>query len=258
MESTLYMKDTYTIESLYEDAIIREYDMSEAGYSIIKEFNLLSDATLRKLEIMSKTERLREIGLLQIDNKNFSNKLKKGFEDCRKIFFQENSIHDKDVVSIKKDAIFIKDRVCKNTRFGKNIEFKLKNKYSCFMNLNGVEFYYNEKFDELDVKGVNDSLLFLHEKGMVKIIKDIIKIVNSSTPEYICSKLQKVVKDYKEFRLEPDSYREFNRYSKFKGNIPLAFAGNIYSDEFGMLGTDNVDISYNYMKYLVPLINAFY
>lgn len=258
MISKLYVRDSYTTSSLYEDAVIREYDMSEAGFNIIKEYKLLTPKKISELAVMTKDQRRRAIGILQIDDKKFANELKKGFETCRKNFFEANSIEDKDVISIKKDAIFIKDKVCPTTDFGNHISFKIKNKYSCFLNLNDIEFYYNEKFDELDVKGVNDDLLELHKDGMLKVIRTILKIVSSSTEEFVCSRLQKLVSDYKEFRLPRDTYRELNRFSKFKGNMKLTFAGTILVDDFDSLGEDNIDISYNFMKFIVPIINAFY
>lgn len=254
--SKLYTKDTYTAPILYCQGKIREYDMSSAGLSILKEYNLATNKEIKRLESLSKKELVRDIGIMQIDNKVLANKIKEGFVESRRKLFEANLIEDRHILSIKKDAIFTRDKFCSDTEFG-NIKFRVKNKYTSFLQLNEIEFFYNEMTDVLDVKGINDNLLHLHENGMIKVIKDVLNWASKLDEETLVQKIQKLVTDYKEGNMNPEVYREFNRVSQFKSNTKLAFCGNVYSAELENLG-DTVDKSYNFMKFIVPLIHIFY
>lgn len=254
--SKLYTRDTYTASILYCQGKIREYDMESAGLSILKEYKLVTNKELTRLESLSKKELVRAIGIMQIDNKTLAEKIKNGFVESRRKLFEANELQDSHILSIKKDAIFTRDKFCKYEEFG-NIKFRVKNKYTSFLQLNEIEFFYNEMTDILDVKGISDELLHLHENGMIKIIKDVLNWASRLDEKTLILKLQKLVTDYKEGNLNPDAYREFNKVSLFKFNTKLAFCGNVYSNEIDNLG-DTVDKSYNFMKFIVPLIHIFY
>ncbi|MGL5718402.1 MAG: hypothetical protein ACRCX2_35690, partial [Paraclostridium sp.] len=131
MSSKLYQRENYTTESRYENAVIREYDIRNAGFNIIKQYKLLSQEKIDELEVMDKQSRNRAIGILQINDKKLARDLTKGFESARKAFFEANNIEDWDVIAIKKDAIFVKDKVCTEVEFG-YINFAIKNKYTAF------------------------------------------------------------------------------------------------------------------------------
>lgn len=254
--SKFYVKDSYTAPILYCQGKIREYDMSSAGLSILKEFKLATSKEISRLESLSKKELVRAIGIMQIDNTTLANKIKEGFVESRRRLFEANQIEDRHLLSIKKDAIFTRDKVCTQSEFG-NINFRIKNKYTSFLQLNEIEFYYNEMTDVLDVKGINDNLLHLHQNGMIKVIKDVLNWASKLDEKTLIQKIQRLVTDYKEGNLHSDVYREFNRVSQFKSHTKLAFCGNVYSDEIENLG-DTIDKSYNFMKFIVPLIHIFY
>lgn len=254
--SKLYVKDSYTSPILYCQGKIREYDMSSAGLSILKEYNLVTSKELKRLESLPKHELVRAIGLMQINNNALTNKIKNGFVESRRKLFEANEIDDRHIISIKKDAIFTRDKFCSDTEFG-NIKFRVKNKYTSFLQLNEIEFYYNEMTDILDVKGINDNLLHLHENGMIKVIKDVLNWASKLDESTLIMRIQQLVTNYKEGKMNPEVYREFNRVSQYKFHTKLAFCGNVYSDEIENLG-GTVDKSYNFMKFIVPLIHIFY
>ncbi len=110
-----------------------------------------------------------ELGKLQRDNGESNKALTSSFEKARQMFIEQNDLSDNDVISIKKDALIIKKR-CDIQQFGTYINFRPKHTYSSFIQLeNKLEFYYDT--ETLDVKGISDEKLKLHEDYMIKFIK---------------------------------------------------------------------------------------
>ena len=152
-------------------ATIREYDMHEAGFSLIRENKLLPEEEILYLIGLTKLERTIEIGRLMKSNKNLAKNLMNSFIDIRHKFYEANNINEDNILSIKKDAVFTVNKVCKELKFGNYIEFKLKNRYSSFYHLNDIELYYDSRSNNLDVKGLGNlsSPLFDELKRIMKV-----------------------------------------------------------------------------------------
>lgn len=136
----LYEKDLYVnkdIECIIDTPII-EYDIKQAGYNLTKYYKLLPEDKIKELSSLSKENKRIKLGLFQRNNDVFKESLKKAFVNIRKEFFEANNIYPEEVISIKKDALFI-TRQLQNTEFG-NVEFVKKNKYTSYYNLNKLEF----------------------------------------------------------------------------------------------------------------------
>ena len=167
--SELYKRDLYLNKSnsfLVSKTII-EYDISSAGYNISKLYKLLTPKQEAKLDKLSKKDRHYQIGWYQRHDREYAKRLKDAFVDIRRRFFEANDIQDQDVLSIKKDAIFMLRSVDK-TKFD-NVEFKEKNFYTTFIHLDrsispkniDLELYY-DSMKGVDVKGIDDDKVFLH------------------------------------------------------------------------------------------------
>lgn len=250
--SNLYKKHNYLNKDILTlRTTIREYDMSEAGFSLIKEYSLLPDDLIEHLESdFSKSERTKEIGKLMINDKDLSADLMKSFVKARKGFFLANEIQDEDVLAIKKDAIFIIEKRCEYLEFGDYIVFKPKNRYSSYLNLANKEFYYSIWKDELHTKGFGDI-----QSPMFDDIKHIMKM-NETVKDR--NKFYKIVqeyrRDYLSRELEVETYRELNHQNQFKLTCEAdTFA--IYADFFDEENDYMLDITYNYLTYIIPLIN---
>jgi hypothetical protein len=225
----LYEHDTYlntNIFYLFNTEIV-EYDLKEAGFNIIKEYNLLPEM-IKSLSEMDKEKRKIQIGNYQRDNEDLKEKLKLGFIDARKTFFKTNDIDDNDVISIKKDAIFIHKRNKSiKEKVGKYLDFRVKNNYSSYIRLNSrVELYYNS--EKLDIKGINEMRPY-HEDYMIKFINKYFYHMENSTPVEVIEFTKRFIDKYKKGKLENGYYREFNSVSKYKfltDDIPLAVNPN--------------------------------
>lgn len=255
--TNLYEKDLYlnkNIECLINYGIY-EYDIKQAGYNITKYYNLLPKDKINILTALSKENKHVKIGLYQRNDKAYRDSLKQGFKDIRKEFFEANDIDDSDILSIKKDAIFLTKAV-KQTQF-KNIEFVKKNKYTSYYYLNGMEYYYNSKDDIIHVKGIDDLKLKCHKKYMLSALQDIFKLQENNTKDAV-EFLIDFANDYKRKELPIEFYRELNPISCFKTDILLNNENQVlyFNDlsEDTEIYSDHIDISFNYLNVLMPLV----
>ena len=219
-EKELYVNDN--IPYIF-NTFIYEYDMKEAGFSIIKDYMLLDIDTINKLKAMSKHDRAIKIGKIQRKDKTLSDGLKVGFVDCRQQFITSNNLEDNDIISIKKDALFVKKR-CKNCEFFNNILFR---------------------------KGISDDMVELHADGILEFIRKVFRTIETGTEidviRYIISFLDK----YKAKKLPISYYREFNSRSLYTRIDTDDFYEN-YIDDIDML-----NIRYNYDNIIIPILQIF-
>jgi len=115
--------------------------MKSAGLSLIKEYSLLPADRIKELESFPKSIMVREIGLIMRDNKEFNKKLSRAFSMMRKQFFKENDLNSENVLSIKKDAVYVIGKTCAHTKFGE-VEFVPKNKYTSYHKFGNIGMYY--------------------------------------------------------------------------------------------------------------------
>ena len=244
----LYQKDNYLDKSItyLVSKEIFEYDISSAGFNLCRLYKLLSEDTLNRLECLPKHERHIQIGLLCRKDQNLNENLKKAFIDIRKWFFEANNLTDNDILSIKKDAIFVYKR-CDNT-VNENLVFNMKNHYTSYYRINKKELYVG---NHLDIKGISDEKLELHKEYMVSFLYNIFKAIEQSSRTYVIREIKSFADYYKAKELEFGYYRELNETSLFRCNYK--FIG----ESLGLDVVDNLDmvnIAYNYMNYIVPLI----
>lgn len=128
---------------------IFEYDMKEAGFSVIQEFSLLSEKEIDYLKKMPKYDRTVMIGKMSRSKKDLFKNINQRIKESVEIFMQTNNLSNF-VLSIKKDAVFAAGSASV-FEFGKYLKFVIKNKYSSCMLTKKFELYYNSS--KMDVKG---------------------------------------------------------------------------------------------------------
>ena len=244
-EKELYVNDN--IPYIF-NTFIYEYDMKEAGFSIIKDYMLLDIDTINKLKAMSKHDRAIKIGKLQRKDKTLSDGLKVGFVDCRQQFITSNNLEDNDIISIKKDALFVKKR-CKNCEFLNNILFRVKNTYTSYIRLEKVELYYSP--ERLDIKGISDDMVELHADGILGFIRKVFRTIETGTEIDVIRYIISFIDKYKAKKLPISYYREFNSRSLYTRIDTDDFYEN-YIDDIDML-----NIRYNYDNIIIPILQIF-
>ena len=252
--SQIYKKDTFLNKNIFYlfNREIVEYDMEDAGFSLIQEFGLLPDKEIERLKKKGKQKRKIAIGIIQKNDKKFRTDLKEAFSMARESFFISNGLEEEDVISIKKDAIFTKRR-CEVEKVGSYINFRKKHEYTSYILLSTkkgkpLEIYYGP-FD-FAVKGISDSLLAYHEDYMIDFMKRFFSKMQTSDKTSVLQFMRRFVDKYKRRELEMGYYRNFNIVSDFTSiNEPDV----VYMD-YDSSAIEDIDISYNYFNILLKLL----
>lgn len=199
------------IEYIFNTEII-EYDIRDAGFSIIKEFKLLPDEKIRELERLPKGfERHVAVGKLQRDDKDFSKALTSKFAEARRALITTNNLTDADIISVKKDAIFVIGTV-NRTKFGV-VEFAMKNTYSSYIrfpDVNNLEIYYHD--NDFDIKGMSDDSVNKHRLWMLEFLRKVIPMIENKDIR-IKRCMMNFLDEYKSLSLDDEYYLEFNNLS---------------------------------------------
>lgn len=228
---------------------ITEWDMHSAVLSIMKQHKLIPENIAEELSKLPKLDRNIRIGKLQIGNDKLKDEINKLLKEYIRTFAKINKIDLGNILSIKKDALFIVNQYPTQTKFGE-IEFVAKHTYTSYIYLNKKEFYYNSLLNEIDVKGINDELI---EKchGIISDIKSLLNKSESLPIEDFFKVIQKYRSDYLNRKLPIESYRSLAT-GLFKTNSRREF-------EFDQLDDNDenkkiLNISDNYIGYILPLI----
>ena len=233
---------------------IVEYDIKSGNTSIMRTYRLAPEKEILQLESLDKKERVVEIGKKMRRDKEFSKKLEKGFNDAVQQFIKQNQIpHDK-IVSIKRDAVFVSSYPITQLDVGDSIHFVPKNEYCGFIKLNHLEFYIRSD-KTIDVKGISDDKLYLHEDGVLDIIRYGYQLCVDSNMDYfeISRGMSELVQSYKGRELSLNSYREFNPSSAFRIH---QLGKEIMMENISEAMLNRCDIYYNYDKIIIPLIRV--
>lgn len=246
----IWTKETYLNPNIFYvfNTKIIEYDIKSAGMNIAKDFNIIDDKTYKKLSSMSKDKRVKEMGLMQRNDPTFTRDLNEAFATVRHMFISANNLDTSDIISIKKDAMFV-TKECDRCEFLEHIDFREKNSYSSYIRLNRkLELYYNN--DKLDIKGISDENQELHKDYMIKVINRFFNKMESEDPIHVIDYMRRLIDQYKRKELDIGYYRRFDAISEYDFiNIPED--GFIFNPE---LHKEYVNISYNLMEVLLKLI----
>lgn len=205
------------IEYLFNDDII-EYDIHDAGFSLIQQYQLLPPEKIKELERIPRgIQRHIQVGVLQRDDKEFSKRLTEKFTEVRALFMMMNQLKDDSIISVKKDAIYTIGKV-KRTTFGK-VKFMEKNHYSSYIrfpDINNLELYYGE--NGIDVKGMGDAAVNRHRLYMLEFLRKTIKSIEEQDSS-VKRKFMRFFNQYKFDELDEEFYIEFNNVSRDQNKL---------------------------------------
>ena len=247
LDSNVVDKSYYTLNIPYIlSRYIREYDISKANINILLYKNYIDINIYDLLYNMEKKEREIYIGKWIQKEPIIQNIISDGILEMRRLFVASNNICDSDILSIKNDAIYIVDKIANVTKFN-NIEFVLKNCYTTYIKLGKYEIYYTfnsvNDTESIDIKGINDNTLYLHENHIISFICQILYELENGNLKNIFSYFNTFFNDYINMKLDLGFYREFNPQSKF---VSKSISGNRYIfDTIEEKDKYIIDISYN-------------
>lgn len=245
-------------EKIFEiNSEIIEYDIKNAGMSLSLEYELLPKHKLIKIQKHDKDKQKRILGLMQRKDIKYSRALVKAFDKIIQEFIDINAVDFKnDVISIKKDAVFIINKEILVDKFGTNIIFVKKNIYHAYLLIEKFEFYFNIN-GNIDVKGLHDSKVPLHKDGILYILKELVASCESDglNKTIMHSFMKECMISYKKRQLPIECYREFNSESAFRvinEDESSVLIDNLTDKAFDEYG-ESLIIGYNYEKILLPL-----
>lgn len=205
------------------NTVIVEYDMKDAGLSLIKKYKLLDKKMIKDLQHLNdmvfpdepkKGKHLAnvKIGKMQIKNKVLKEGLKQGYIEARDQFLTKNNLDERTILSIKKDAIFVTKKV-EHTQLDDFINFREKNIYKGYLLIGKIEIYYMD--NKLDIKNLGEEGEEIHKEYFLKFIYKFFKKAESSTKGEVLRFIRIFLDKYKRLELESEYYIQFRPNGKY-------------------------------------------
>lgn len=252
--------------SVLTNAEIVEYDIKSANTSLMKEYGLLDPEAIRLLEDMPKKQRQVHVGLILREDKELAKKLEDAFNTTISRFIRENKLDQTvDILAIRKDAVFVINKPIRTRKFGPHIEFVRKSTFASFIRIGDkMELFFKPKgskeprfeLDHFMKEGPDyDRTIAKLEPGMISFIEELLALAESSASRRVIYKyISEFCLLYKTRQLDAEYYREFNRNARFRiTNEESSSTFDVIDDSY----VDDLDITYNYINVIIPVIRAF-
>lgn len=203
---------------------IREYDISKANISVLREAGVLTEEQYQYYYSCDKLTRVIDIGVMMKNDKSISSTIKNGIMNAKRRFFEENSIENDDILEIRNDAVFILNKRPVNTTFGM-VNFSLKNEYTSFYKIPKLKFFYFQDqrlgVERISVTGINDDILVnkvfsQHKEYFLDFLLAIFDTAQNCSINDVIDMITSFYNKYLNRELDPGYYREFNSDSMFK------------------------------------------
>ena len=242
------------------NSLITEYDIKSGNTSIMRTYQLADSDTISKLEKLPKGERVRQVGLMQRDDKEFAKKLEASFNDAVDKFLKANELDvDVDVLAIRRDAIFVVNHPISQTRFADYINFVKKNQYHAALQIGPrLEFYFKNDHS-VDIKNFvqeekdTEHALQKLQPGVISFLQEFVDVAEGCNMNRtkVYQWMREFCTYYKEKSLDIEYYREFTREAMFSVKTD---DGITMMDNIPDYMVDDLEISYNYKNIIIPLL----
>ena len=221
MASSLWRNINYkTPVKYYINTYIREYDLSKANINALLYQGRIDKSQYNIFYNMDKKQREITIGKMIAKDRTFYQDIQSGIKEAKRKLFLTNDIEDLDIVSIKNDAVFIVGKYLKETEFPP-FTFIIKNEYNIFLQLQELEIYYSDSVDNngyninIDVKGIGDNNLLLHQNGMLDLICEVCRRLQRESIDETMSYVSMMYSKFINRELGKEYYRNFDSFSMY-------------------------------------------
>lgn len=198
-------------------ANIVEYDMVAASVSICERFKLLKPEMIEQLKLLPKQDRTRRMGLLQRDDKEFSEQLLSGIREIRRKFLEANNLDERNVLSLHSDAIIFnsKKKIISDIE---GVRFSHKNTWNAYLRMDKKEMFYsedNEGNSFIEFKGIPENLINQHTIGLNKYIRTVFSYLENYNPK-VLSYISNFQMKYLQDKLPVYYYEPFGKIGNYK------------------------------------------
>jgi hypothetical protein len=221
MASGLWRNINYkTPVKYYINTYIREYDLSKANINALLYQGRIDKSQYNIFYNMDKKQREITIGKMISKDRTIYQDIQSGIKEAKRKLFLTNNIEDLDIVSIKNDAVFIVGKYLKETEFPP-FTFIVKNEYNIFLQLQELEIYYSDFIDNggydinIDVKGIGDNNLLLHQNGMLDLICEVCRRLQRESIDETMSYVSMMYSKFINRELGKEYYRNFDSFSMY-------------------------------------------
>ena len=240
---------------------IREYDITKANISILRDYNALSEEEYQYFLNAPKIEREISIGKLRGSNPKLTEILNEGIINARKAFIEINNISDNEILQINNDSItIIGNNPVNNLDISSRTHFRLDGEYSSYYRLYYLDIYYLYNIisnkESIEIKGIGDEAFSLHKDFMIDLLLEIFYRAQVEGVKQSISLLSDIHKKYIGLAMPIGYYREFNSQSRFKIESRLSEFASYYMDFAVEPQKKILDISYN--ESIFRLLNQIY
>lgn len=260
--SNLWEKDNYKspINFIIGNQI-REYDMSKANISVLRDAEAISEEQYQYFLHCPKLEREITIGKMRGSNPKLTDILKEGIKQARRKFIDLNNIDDIDILAIRNDALTIIGRKpIKALDITERVSFRLDGLYSSFYHINNLDLLYMYdpigNTENLDIKGMNDEAINLHKDYMLDLLSEIFFEAQTTNVTTSIETLQSVHSRYILREMPIGFYRELNSGSRFRLNSEFSMYSTLYLEHATEYDKRHIDISYN--EKVLRILNQYY
>ena len=221
MASGLWRNINYkTPVKYYTNTYIREYDLSKANINALLYQGRIDKSQYNIFYNMDKKQREITIGKMIAKDRTIYQDIQSGIKEAKRKLFLTNDIEDLDIVSIKNDAVFIVGKYLKETEFPP-FTFIIKNEYNIFLQLQELEIYYSDSIDNngydinIDVKGIGDNNLLLHQNGMLDLICEVCRRLQRESIDETMGYVSMMYNKFINRELGKEYYRNFDSFSMY-------------------------------------------
>ncbi len=188
-------KQNYATPVSFISGSINEFDIEQAYKNIILEnkTELIHEKIVRLNEIkflnsdtLERKDRLKGVGLLMRNNAQLTNFINEQLLETLTQFVNYFDIRKSEVISIKKDALFVNKNIREDVVNVNKLNLRKKNTFNIFFkfefNKKIIEIYYNTDTDNLVIKNLlNDSFKEMIVFITSFVLKNISDILYSSS-----------------------------------------------------------------------------
>lgn len=201
---------------------IWEYDIRQANINALRALNRIDDNEYNLLSSIPKQLREVYIGKKILEDHSIQDSIYQGIYEAKFKFLKHNNIKLTEVLRIANDAIYVISPIPKNKLVmyvnDFPITFVLKNQFTSYMSLyNNILFFFKNNIVDynIDIKGIKDEKLYLHET-FISFICKILEIYENAGKETALQIFNQFYESYIKGELPVEYYREFNNDSGFR------------------------------------------